>query len=282
MLKDKLSILVSAILLGCSSTSRISTEKLTIGVVGYGNEVRSVDKYEPLQRYLATQTNSIVELEPAYNELQALEQIQRQRWSLVFAPPGIAAIAINEEQYIPLFPLERVGSRERSLLVVKKDSQIKNLVDLSNKKVALGQPGSATGYYLPLYDLYGLTLAQVIFAPTPRQVLRLLQNGTVDAGALSEAEFQTYRSQFQTEFGILQKSRLIPSGLVILSPTIERNQQESISNSMRNAPASIISDSDYVVDAQIPEYEEFIKLVEKVKPLEKRVRQTPAVLTIEN
>ncbi len=282
MLKVKLSLLVSAILLGCSSTSRISTQKLTIGVVGYGNEARSVDKYEPLQRYLAKQTNSIVELEPAYNELQALEQIQRQRWSLVFAPPGIAASAINEEQYLPLFPLEGFGSRERSLLVVRKDSQIKDLVDLSNKKVALGQPGSATGYYLPLYDLYGLTLAQVIFSPTPRQVLRLLEEGKVDAGALSEAEFQTFRYQFLTNFRILQKSRSIPSGLVILSPTIERNQQENISNSMRNAPASIVSDAGYVVDAQIPEYEEFIKLVEKVKPLEKRVRQTPAVLTIEN
>ena len=282
MLKVKLSLLVSAILLGCSSTSQISKQKLTIGVVGYGNEARSVDKYEPLQRYLAKQTNSIVELEPAYNELQALEQIQRQRWSLVFAPPGIAAIAINEEQYLPLFPLEGFGSRERSVLVVRKDSQIKDLVDLSNKKVALGQPGSATGYYLPLYDLYGLTLAQVIFSPTPRQVLRLLEEGKVDAGALSEAEFQTFRYQFLTNFRILQKSRSIPSGLVILSPTIERNQQENISNSMRNAPASIVSDAGYVVDAQIPEYEEFIKLVEKVKPLEKRVRQTPAVLTIEN
>lgn len=282
MLKVKLSLLVSAILLGCSSTSRISTQKLTIGVVGYGNEARSVDKYEPLQRYLAKQTNSIVELEPAYNELQALEQIQRQRWSLVFAPPGIAAIAINQEQYLPLFPLEGFGSRERSVLVVRKDSQIKDLVDLSNKKVALGQPGSATGYYLPLYDLYGLTLAQVIFSPTPRQVLRLLEEGKVDAGALSEAEFQTFRYQFLTNFRILQKSRSIPSGLVILSPTIERNQQENISNSMRNAPASIVSDAGYVVDAQIPEYEEFIKLVEKVKPLEKRVRQTPAVLTTEN
>ena len=282
MLKVKLSLLVSAILLGCSSTSRISTQKLTIGVVGYGNEARSVDKYEPLQRYLAKQTNSIVELEPAYNELQALEQIQRQRWSLVFAPPGIAAIAINEEQYLPLFPLEGFGSRERSVLVVRKDSQIKDLVDLSNKKVALGQPGSATGYYLPLYDLYGLTLAQVIFSPTPRQVLRLLEEGKVDAGALSEAEFQTFRYQFLTNFRILQKSRSIPSGLVILSPTIERNQQENISNSMRNAPASIVSDAGYVVDAQIPEYEEFTKLVEKVKPLEKRVRQTPAVLTTEN
>ena len=281
MLKFKLSILMGAILLGCSSTSNISTEKLTIGVVGYGNEVRSVDKYEPLQRYLAGEMNSIVELEPAYNELQALEQIQRQRWSLVFAPPGIAAIAIKEEQFIPLLPLEGVGSRERSVLVVRKDSQIEDLADLSNKKVALGEPGSATGYYLPLYDLYGLTLNQVIFSPTPKQVLRLLQDGEVDAGALSEAEFQAFRYEFETNFRILQKSRLIPSGLVILSPIIERNQQENISNAMRNAPASIVSDAGYVVDAQLPDYEEFIKLVEKVKPLEKKVRQTPAILTIE-
>ena len=177
MLKKRLFLFVSAILFGCSSTSQISTEKLTVGVVGYGNQVRSVDKYEPLQRYLATQTNSIVELEPAFNELQALEQIQRQRWSLVFAPPGIAAIAINEEQYVPLFPLEGFGSRERSLLVVRKDSQIKNLADLSNKKVALGQPGSATGYYLPLYDLYGLTLSEILFAPTPKEVLQWRQDG---------------------------------------------------------------------------------------------------------
>ena len=282
MLKIKLFLLVSAILFGCNSTSQISTQKLTIGVVAYGNEVRSVDKYEPLQSYLARETNSIVELEPAYNERQALEQIQRQRWSLVFAPPGIAAIALKEQQYSPLFRLEGVGTREKSLLVVRKDSSIEDLVDLSNKKIALGQPGSATGYYLPLYDLYGLSLAQVIFAPTPRAVLRSLQEGKVDAGALSEAEFQTYRFEFETNFRVLQKSRLIPSGLVILSPTIERNQQEQIRNVMRNAPASIVSDAGYVIDAQIPEYEEFIKLVEKVKPLEKKVRQTPAILTIDN
>ena len=282
MLKIKLFLLVSAILFGCNSTSQISTQKLTIGVVAYGNEVRSVDKYEPLQSYLARETNSIVELEPAYNERQALEQIQRQRWSLVFAPPGIAAISLKEQQYTPLFRLEGIGTRERSLLVVRKDSSIQNLVDLSNKKIALGQPGSATGYYLPLYDLYGLTLAQVIFAPTPRAVLRSLQEGKVDAGALSEAEFQTYRFEFETNFRVLQKSRLIPSGLVILSPIIERNQQEQIRNVMRNAPASIVSDAGYVIDAQIPEYEEFIKLVEKVKPLEKKVRQTPATLTIDN
>ncbi|ELS05210.1 ABC-type phosphate/phosphonate transport system, periplasmic component [Xenococcus sp. PCC 7305] len=282
MLKIKLSILVGAILFGCSSPSQISTERLTIGVVSYGNEARSVDKYEPLQSYLAEQTNSIVELEPAYNELQALEQIQRQRWSLVFAPPGIAAIAIKEGQYLPIFTLEGLGNRERSVLVVKKNSPIEELADLSNKKVALGKPGSATGYYLPLYDLYGLTLAQIFFAPTPKEVLQLIQDGEVEAGALAESEFQAHRFEFETNFRVLRKSRLIPSGVVILSPAIERNQQENISDSMREAPASIVSDAGYVVDSQVPEYEEFIKLVEKVKPLEQRIRQTPAVLTIDN
>ncbi len=281
MLKIKLSLLVSAILFGCSSPAPINTEKLTLGLVAYGNEARSVDKYEPLQQYLARQTNSIVELEPAYNELQALEQIQRQRWSLVFAPPGLAAIAIREEQYTPLFRLEGLGSGERSVIVVKKNSPIKDLVNLSNKKIVLGQPGSAAGYYLPLYDLYGLTLAQVSFAPTPRDILRSLEEGTVDAGALSEAEFQRYRFEFETNFRILRKSRLIPPGLVILSPRIERNQQENISQVMGNAPASIVSDAGYIAEDQIPEYEEFIKLVEKVQPLEKKVHQTPAVLTIE-
>ena len=281
-LKIKLSVVLSTILWSCSSPSPISGEKLTIGVVGYNSEVRASEKYEPLQNHLASQINSIVELEPAYNERQALEQIQRQRWSLVFAPPGIAAIAISDKQYVPLFSLEKVGSRERSLLIVRKDSDIKNLADLSRKKIALGQVGSATGYYLPLYDLYGLTLDEVIFAPTPKGVLQLLEDEKVDAGALSEAEFQTYRSSFQTDFKVLRKSRFIPSGLVILSPTVDRNQQENISNAMRNAPASIVSDAGYIIADEIPDYEEFIKLIKKVQPLEQKVRQAPAILTIDN
>ena len=280
-LRIKLSVLLGAILWACSSPSQISREKITIGVVGYDTEVKAVGKYEPLQSYLAGQINSIVELEPAYNELQALEQIQRQRWSLVFAPPGIAAIAMSDEQYIPIFPLERVGSRERSLLIVRKDSQIEDLADLSQKKIALGQLGSATGYYLPLYDLYGLTLAEVIFAPTPKEILQLLEEEKVDAGALSEDEFQTYRSSFPTEFKVLRKSRFIPSGLVILSPLVDRNQQENISNAMKNAPASIVSDAGYIIEDQIPDYEEFIKLIKKVQPLEEKVRQTPAILNID-
>ena len=45
-------------------------------------------------------------------------------------------------------------------------------LDLNGQAVALGQPGSATGYYFPLLNLYGLTLSKIRLAPTPKQALQ--------------------------------------------------------------------------------------------------------------
>ncbi|AFZ35413.1 hypothetical protein Sta7437_1857 [Stanieria cyanosphaera PCC 7437] len=263
---------------GCSSTT-VNSEKITIGVIGYGEEAVSVEKYQQLQEYLAQETNSIVELEPAYNELQALEQIRRNNWSIVFAPPGLAAIAIGQQMYLPIFPLAKVSSLERSVFVVREDSQINQVSQLANQIVALGQPGSAAGYYLPLYDLYGLTLAKIIFAPTPEQLLNLLAQGKAVAGALSENEFERYRSKFgETKFRVIHTSRWIPAGVVLIGPTVERNQQENIKTVMSQAPSELVSDAGYVLGSKIPDYQEFIKLVNKVQPIERQVNNEPVVL----
>jgi phosphonate transport system substrate-binding protein len=272
--------LLIPILAGCNSTT-VNSEKITIGVIGYGEEVVSVAKYQQLQEYLAKETNSIIELEPAYNELQALEQIRRNNWSIVFAPPGLAAVAIGQEMYLPIFPLAKVSSLERSVFVVREDSQINQISQLANQIVALGQPGSAAGYYLPLYDLYGLTLAKIIFAPTPEQLLNLLAQGKAVAGALSENEFERYRNKFSgTKFRVFHTSRWIPAGVVLVGPTVERNQQENIKTVMSQAPSELVSDAGYVLDAKIPDYQEFIKLVNKVQPIETQVNKQPAVLVV--
>ena len=281
MLRVKRYFLLALLLIGCNGTSQIRADKIVIGVISYGDEVRSVDDYELLKEYLAQETKSIVEIEPAYNELQALEQIRRKKWSIVFATPGLAAIAMENKLYQPLFPLDNVSSLERSVFIVQENSKIENLTDLSNTKVALGQPGSAAGYYLPLYDLYGLTLAEVVFAATPQEVLQWVSNGEVEAGALSEREFEIYNLQSQTKLRILHKSRYIPSGLVVINNGVQPNLQEQIKQAMNQAPSNIISDSGYIIDQKLPDYQEFIKLVQKVRPLEKQVRKTPAVLTID-
>jgi phosphonate transport system substrate-binding protein len=276
----QLLVLIGLLGTGCNSQKTNNVpDKLTIGVVSYGEGKVSLDNYERFKDYIASQTKSIVDLEPAYNELQAIHQIHNKRWDMVFAPPGLAAIAIGKELYIPLFSMEGASSRQRSLLIVRDDKPIQKISDLANKTIALGEAGSAAGYYVPLYDLYGLTLAQIRSAPTPKTILEWIDNGTVDAGAISEQDFEVHRRSFSaTKFRILHTSRWIPPGVMLLAPTVDRNQQQQIQKVMNDAPADIAGDAGYVPAARIPNYKEFIKIVEKVRPLEVRVKQTPAIL----
>jgi phosphonate transport system substrate-binding protein len=276
------SLFLPVLLKGCNSRqAQEPLGRLIVGIVSYNAGDNLVEKFDRFRGYLASATQTIVELEPAYNELKAVEQIERQAWSMVFAPPGLAAIAIGEKQYLPLFALQG-SSNDRSVLLVQADSDIQSLGDLANQVVALGEPGSATGYYLPLYDLYGLTLEAIRFAPTPKSVLEWVSQGEVAAGAVSEQEFQQYRNEFgASQFRVLHESRTVPSSVVLLSPTVDRNRQYQIETAMRKAPSSIIGDAGYIPEATLPNYDQFIKLVAKVRPLEARVRQKPAILTME-
>ena len=267
---------------GCSlSTPPGPPNRLIVGVISYDNIGGSVEKYERFRQHLAHQTQSVVELEPVFNELRAVEQIQRNIWSIVFAPSGLAAIAIAEAQYIPIMPLQGANNL-RSVTVVRDDSSFESLKDLSNEVIALGEPGSAVGYYLPLYDLYGLTLTQIRFAPTPRTTLEWLSEGVIAAGALAEEDYQRYRNDFSpTKFRVLHQSRIVPSGAVLIGPTVERNQQQLIEMALREASSDITFDAGYIPNSPPPRFDQLIQLVEKVRPLEARVHEQPAVLTME-
>lgn len=267
------------LLTSCLASQERETGKLTIGVVSYGEGERSLEQYSALKDYLATQLKTIIELEPVYNEVMALAQIRRRTWSLVFAPPGLAAIAISEEQYLPLLPLEGLR-RVRSVIVVRDENPVQKLNDLAGKVIALGQPGSATGYYLPIYNLYGLTLAEVRFAPTPKTVLQWIDQQEVVAGALSLAEFERYRKDFsQTKFRILYTDlSTVPAGAILVGPTVERNQQEQIRKVLKSVSPSIAAAAGYIPNAKAPDYGHLIEVVKRVRPIAERIKEKPAPL----
>jgi len=274
--------LLGTVVVGCGTEDLYSgPNRIIVGVVSDEGVAATAERYEAFRQYLAEELNALVELEPVFNELKAVEQVQRQIWSIAFAPAGLTAIALAEAQYTPLFPLQGVPN-QRSVLVVSADSSVDSLADLANQTIALGEPGSATGYYLPLYDLYGLTLAEIRFAPTPRHILDWISDGSVVAGALSKEDFRQYRQEFaETDFQVLHESRAVPPGAVVLSPTVERNQQRLIETVMKAAPANIAADAGYIPNAPVSSFAALIQLVEKVRPLEAKVRSQPAVLTVE-
>ena len=252
---------------------------LTIGVINYGGGEQIIKQYAKFNSYLGEKTNSYIQLEPAFNENRAVERLQARAWSLVFAPPGLAAIAIARHQYVPLFPLIGI-SNLRSIFVVRKDNPISDLKQLQGQTVALGQLGSATGYYFPLYNLYGTTLAQILFAPTPKAGLELVAQGKAIACAVSEAELALYGSQLgPTEFRILFKDpHYVPLGVVLIGPSVERNRQEFIRKVMSDAPSGLAQEVGYISNGQVPDYKYMISVVDRLSSITSQLEKKPVRL----
>jgi phosphonate transport system substrate-binding protein len=265
-------------LVGCQSEAP-PPGKLSIGVVSYGESDRSVEQYSELKNYLGSELNSIIELEPTFNEIKAISQIKRKSWDIVFAPPGLAAIGISQSQYVPLFPLEG-ALKSRSAIVVLKDSPIKEIRQLAGKSLALGEVGSATGYYLPVYNLYGLTLSEIRFASTPKAVLALVAKGEVAAGAMSVAEYNQYRTDFSgIRFRILYTdAHEIPSGAVLVSSALNASQQDKIRETLSEVSPAIAASAGYITNASPPDYQYLIEVVDRITPIAGRIKQKPAPL----
>jgi phosphonate transport system substrate-binding protein len=249
---------------------------LTIGVINYGGGEQIIKQYAKFNNYLGEKTNALIQLEPAFNENKAVERLEARAWSLVFAPPGIAAIAIARHQYVPMFPLIGI-SNLRSIFVVRKDNPISDLKQLQGLTVALGQLGSATGYYFPLYNLFGTTLAQILFAPTPKAALELVAEGKAIACAVSEAELSLYGSELgSTQFRILFKDpHYVPLGVVLIGPNVERNRQEFIRKVMIDTPSGLAEEVGYVPNAQVPDYKYMISVVDRVSSITSKLQNKP-------
>ncbi len=270
--------LLSLIVSACKSKAASGGE-LIIGVINYGGGEEIINQYAQFNKYLGEKMKAYVLLEPAFNENQAIERLKDRTWSLVFAPPGLAALAISRYQYTPLFPL--LGdSNLRSIIVVRQDSSLSDLKMLEGQTLVLGQPGSATGYYLPLYNLYGLTLAEILFAPTPTTALDWVVQGKAKAGAVSIAELDLYNSQLkQNQLRILFKDpHSIPPGMLLVGPSMERKNQEYIRQTLNEFPSILAQEVKYVPNGEVPDYGYMIAVVDRVMAIASQLQNKPARL----
>ena len=273
-----LGLFVSFAITACGPSRSSAPSQIVIGVITYGEGAASIQRYEPFKTYLTQSFKSIIQLEPALNEVQAMQQITQKEWDIVVAPPGLAAVAISQAQYTPIFT--RVGAnQERSLIVVKKDSPISDIQDLASQTIALGNEGSATGYYLPIYNLYGMTLSQVRFAPTPAKLLEWVDSGEVAAGALSIAELEAFQSKFPEGFRVLYRdTHPVPAGAILVSPNMNEDFKGDLMKALEKSPLDVLETVGFVPNAPAPDYDYLIKVVKRVRPIAQRIKETPAPL----
>ena len=269
-------IIIIFTLTACDRPTETRINKYSVGVVTYGQNDKSLQKYADFKNYIGNRLNGLIELEPAYNEVRALDQIEKKKWDLVFAPPGLSAIAISRYNYEPLVPLEG-RDKSRSVIISKQTATFQKRKDLKGETIALGQKGSAAGYYLPIYNLYGLNFKEVVYAPTPKDILQWLDKEIVTVGALSLADYNRLKRDFRPNtFKVVYLDKHnVPSGAILISDRLERNQQEQIRLALVETPSFIASTAGYLPNEKPPNYDYLIKVIKRVQEV---LKESPMVL----
>lgn len=146
-----------------------------------------------------------------------------------------------------------------SAIFVRKDSPINSLGDLNAQtKIALGDFNSASSFYMPVYDLYGKTVA-VTYGHRGRRIRDMVLEGKVDAGA------GTYeRIKDNPAYKLIHISRKIPGPSVYLSPQLGETERQQIKDALLTAPSDIKSQAEFVESPEV-DYTEFRKISQRVE-----------------
>ena len=130
-----------------------------------------------------------VVLEPVASPEQAHQRLSSGGWDAAFLPAGLVSLALEgagSSDYNLLRPLGQ-RSNSRSVLLVAAGSERRSLQQLKGARLGLLPRGSLTGFYLPLYNLHGLSLGSVHYALSYGELLEQLRAGQLDVIAWDAA-----------------------------------------------------------------------------------------------
>ena len=124
-------------------------------------------KAKPLGTLLQKQLHIPVHVTVSTDYSGLVEAMSSKKVDVGFMPPysyilahkrGIADVLLQAERYgydEPSGKMNHTLMHEyRGMIVVKKGSKIKSWKDLKGKKIAIGDPSSASGYVYPVAELY--------------------------------------------------------------------------------------------------------------------------------
>ena len=143
--------------------------------------------------------------------------------------------------------IERSGeSKYQSAIIVNTKSKIGSLNELNNKKFAYVDPTSSSGYILPakLLKDAGVKLKETVFAQRHDNVISMVYQGQVDAGAIYysppiSGEIQDARRLVRSQYKDVEKkiqiiglSQQIPNDAIVFRSDLPQEIKEAVSEGL--------------------------------------------------
>ena len=206
-----------------------SGARLRVGLVGaVEGRAQSAAQLLPdqdqfrLRELLTVASRCEVQLEPVLSSEQARLRLQSGDWDLAFLPPGLTALALEQRGSYALVRQLGRRSNAKSQMLVRSDSGFETRGDLRGRRLGVLPRGSLTGFYLPLFNLYGLRFSEVHYALSYAELRAMLTNGEVDVIAWDGS-----LPIDSTRFKVLHEdSHVIPLGALALSQSLLQSDHQ--------------------------------------------------------
>lgn len=228
-------------LLSCQSNNE-PNKKLIMGFVPLSESESLIDDLGPLEKALTEKMGLEVKAFVASNYVGVVSGLSSNKIDFAFVPPFAYVLAKQSENVkaLLLTKNKKGVSSYTSSIYVRKDSTIKKLSDLKNKKIAFVDYSSSSGYIFPSAFLLenGLKAGQdyqPVLTGGHDKSLQALVDGDVDACAVFSEAPSRYAKHFpklQESVIELSKTKPIPGVSIVASEKLNKEQQEKLKNAL--------------------------------------------------
>ncbi|GIQ70295.1 phosphate/phosphite/phosphonate ABC transporter substrate-binding protein [Xylanibacillus composti] len=227
--------LTAAIISGCGSNNAAGTEgaqaaggyvpeQLTVQFVPSQNADTLEAKAKPLERLLQDQLGIPVKVSVSTDYNTIIEAMDSKQVDVGFLPPTAYVLAKEKGAAEVILQAQRFGVQDdtgaptdelvdfyKSMIIVKKDSDIQSVEDLKGRKIAYQNVTSSAGYVWPAGKLMEAGLdplsdVEAITAKGHDQGVIAVLNGDVDAAAI----FQDARNVVMNDYpNVFEETRVL-------------------------------------------------------------------------
>lgn len=170
-----------------------------------------------LSKLLTRASGCSLEVQPIISTELGRRGISEGEWDFAFLAPSLTVLALQQRQ-TPYTALRSLGLRNvvRSSILVPEASPITGYADMNGAKLGLLPRGSLVGFYLPLYNLYGVRLSGIVYGLSFTDLAERLAAGSIDAMAWDANQSQ--RPQGTRVVAV--DPHLIPDGSMVMKSTL--------------------------------------------------------------
>lgn len=240
--------LLLLVLFGCSNNETQETyhpKTLKVQFVPSQNAETLEAKAKPLGKLLSKELNMPVKVSIATSYNTIVEAMRSKQADVAFLPPtayvmahdqGAADVILKSLHETEVNGKKSVTDYYRGQFVVNRDSKIKNIEDIKNKRIALQESTSTSGYLYPVGLLQdkGLNIEKdlkTMMVKGHDKAITALINNEVDVAAT----FQDARDYLEKDYPRVKKetriiavTKKIPNDTISVQADIDKKLKEDI------------------------------------------------------